>query len=448
MSDLEKALAAWRVEGAPAGFADRVLAPRRERSAPRRSSWWMVAGLALAAAVILVVARFSGGPASWGAITVDERTTLELPRAVAVAEPGASLQWSTRDAAVEVEQTHGTVFYRVDRGSEFSVATPLGRVDVEGTSFEVEIEMRKSTHIASAAAGVALAAAVTVTLYEGHVLVANAEGKTALAPGEEAELRPGRAPTKAARSDTAALEAEVAQLREQLHAERRRQALSGATPASSPALALDDEDAPRTPAEVIHRCAMTINGGPSCPMLHPSQDVLEHRADCGVVVYDRPQALESGNVDVSELAELAGLDVRERDRLVEANRSFHEHMRAEFERIHAELGGDAELGAKLSTAALSSEIDRLTESDGAPVDHYQSAAELYANVLAGRQPAPGLSELSPGVRHAYVWTAAGDLYEEWLAGRIGEARARELREVHDGWTGNHGMQGVPHCPDP
>ena len=56
---------------------------------------------------------------------------------------------------------------------------------------------------------------------------------------------------------------------------------------------------------------MTINGGLACPMVDPSPDVLQRRADCGVVVYDRPAALESANVDFTALAELVDLDDRE-----------------------------------------------------------------------------------------------------------------------------------------
>ena len=199
--------------------------------------------------------------------------------------------------------------------------------------------------------------------------------------------------------------------------------------------------------EAVHKCALTVNGGPECPMLQPSQEVLERRADCGIVVWDRPSGIESADVDFSELAELVDLDDGELAKLEESTRGFHAHVRGQFETIYRELGGDPELASKLSPAALAAEIDKLTAASGEPDDHDHRAAEIVSSALAGRRPMPKLDELAPGDRHAFLWTAAGDMYEEWVAKSLGAARARELRAVNDGWTGNRGMQGEPHCPD-
>jgi hypothetical protein len=455
--DLDDASRAWDVAGAPVGFADRVLAASEAvpvddgPRVPARMRVLVVAAVvALAAAVLL----FVWSPASErGELTATKRTTLALTNAVAVVEPGAMLEWSEIDGGgIRVRQSDGRAFYRVESGSVFEVVTPAGRVSARGTAFEVEIEdmHSKRKHIASGLAGIGIATAVVVTLYEGRVVVASDEGEVTLAPGETASLRAGERPRKGERETTAALRSELDGLRRELDAERRKTMGDRSASAAAEDTGTTHAVAGRGDAmETIRKCAMTINGGPACSMLHPAQEVLERRADCGVVVYDRPSAVESANVDFTEMADLAGLDDDERAKLEEATRSFHAHVRAQFETIYRELGGDPELAGKLSAVALSAQIDELTGTVAEPgaKDHYQTAAELVASTLAGRRERPQLDELPPGDRHAYLWTAAGDLYEDWLASSLGADRARELREVHDGWTGNRGMQGVPHCPD-
>ncbi len=446
-SKLEMAIAGWDVAGAPPGFADRVLsaASSTPSARPRRGVRLAAAVLGIAAAVVLALWLRSPLQAS-GTVDARQTTTAEIPQAIVVAHPNALVHWVAKDDAVEVEQLRGRVFYRVQRESTFTVTTPLGRVDVTGTSFEVEVHPMpiRSKNTKAAAAAAALASAVTVSLYEGRVVIAGGGGTETLEPGQTATMRADAPPEISERTSLASLREENERLRDDLDAQRRLLRTRRASPtdeAAPPMADADDRDVDAS--ERVHTCAMTINGDLGCPMVDPSQEILERRADCGVVVYDRPRALESPNVDFTELAELAGLSDRELDEVERATRSFHEHMRSELAEIYRELGGAPELAAKLSTAALASEIEGIADDP----DVYTRVSASYAAVLAGRESPTDLGELPPLERHAFIWTASGDLYESWLSEAIGESRAAELRQANDGWLGNRGMQGTPRCPD-
>src|SRR5262249_13838709 len=181
----------------PAGFADRVLAARRA-PAPRRPRW-VLATLAAGLAAALVAALWHRGGIEKGTVAVLERTEIPLGRgAVAGAEPGAALAWGVDDGAARIEQTRGDVFYRVERGGPFVVATPAGTVTVKGTCFRVEVTEMKQAVI-GAAVGAAAMAAVLVTVYEGRVLLANEHGATEVRAGEKARAQAGETPAAVAR---------------------------------------------------------------------------------------------------------------------------------------------------------------------------------------------------------------------------------------------------------
>src|SRR5262245_35490491 len=124
-------LDAWEVPAPPADLADRVLDALRARagSAPpprRRWPWPAAAGTVTAAAAALLLILRGGGGESAGASTPTARETVRIgDRAVAVAEAGATLSWRIgKDGATRVEQPAGDIFYRVERGGPFVVATP------------------------------------------------------------------------------------------------------------------------------------------------------------------------------------------------------------------------------------------------------------------------------------------------------------------------------------
>jgi ferric-dicitrate binding protein FerR (iron transport regulator) len=90
---------------------------------------WAAAGLAAVAASALLYQ--STRPASEGDASAEgERREVHIgDRAVAVLEPGAKVHWKGN----VVEQSQGSVFYRVERGDNFRVHTDAGEVQVLGT---------------------------------------------------------------------------------------------------------------------------------------------------------------------------------------------------------------------------------------------------------------------------------------------------------------------------
>jgi len=137
------------------------------------------------------------GERSTGTLSASVRETVTLGRrAVAVAEPGAELRWLIRDDGdASIEQPAGAVFYRVNAPQPFTVHTPAGAVSVHGTCFSVEVS--PMVRFKEAVLGAALGAGVVVTVYEGKVSLANAQGKTLLSAGEEGRMEAGAAPTRA-----------------------------------------------------------------------------------------------------------------------------------------------------------------------------------------------------------------------------------------------------------
>src|SRR5204862_6524451 len=109
-------------------------------------------------------------------------------RAVAVAEAGSDLNWSTNRDRVRVEQRKGAVFYRVDHGSPFVVSTGVADVIVTGTCFQVEVEPPIDNRAAD------LLNAVVVRVFEGSVRVTNQVGAVPVVAGERVRVEPGHAP--------------------------------------------------------------------------------------------------------------------------------------------------------------------------------------------------------------------------------------------------------------
>src|SRR5262249_53158704 len=126
----------------------------------------------------------------------------------------------------------GNVFYRVERGGPFVVATAAGSVTVLGTCFRVEVQEMKKTWIAGAT-GAAVSAALLVTVYEGRVLLAKSHGSLELGAGEHGHAAAGAAPTHTEGAENPALvwtntllAARVHKLEDQLR-ETQKQVQSG-----------------------------------------------------------------------------------------------------------------------------------------------------------------------------------------------------------------------------
>jgi transmembrane sensor len=176
----------------PRGFADTVLTVRREGPRIDPLPWWsgprtrfvvgmatLVVGVAVLVLYPLVRPGTRPDPSSGGRETTARETIPLGGRGVAVAEPQAQLSWAVdRKGAARVTQTRGEVFYRVDPGGPFVVATPAGEATATGTCFRVALDPAAS----------ASAATATVAVAEGRVLLANQGGTWLVGPGERATL--------------------------------------------------------------------------------------------------------------------------------------------------------------------------------------------------------------------------------------------------------------------
>ncbi len=200
-ADLDALYRMQPVARPPADFADRVLARRAADHAPtdpppgrrRRPIAIALTVAALAAAALLWVRP--AGPRA-GVVEAERVTTAALSdRAVAVADPGARIEWALTDGGLTVKQTRGRVFYRVDDGP-LTVHTPAGDVAVTGTCFTVEVEPMSPT-LKSAAVGALVGVAATIAVYEGAVRVHNEHGTVDLKPGERGRAIPEAAPIRA-----------------------------------------------------------------------------------------------------------------------------------------------------------------------------------------------------------------------------------------------------------
>ena len=179
----------------PAGFADRVV-DAIDAPAARAPRWPFA--VAAAAVLALFVGLSPLTLPSSGDLKADARTSVQIGgRGDAVLEAGAQIAHTVSLLGeVRVEQRAGSVFYRVERGGQFTVDTPAGSVHVRGTCFRVEVPMsvtqvsQTKSKIISAAVGAVLASAVVVTVYEGKVEVTSDDDKArvALVAGESATV--------------------------------------------------------------------------------------------------------------------------------------------------------------------------------------------------------------------------------------------------------------------
>jgi len=434
----EEALAAWPAGEPPAGFADRVMAARADRPARRRRVWW-IAPVALAAAAAAVFA-WPRGAVEKGTVAAGARVETKLgERAVAVAEPGSSLRWSVRpggDGAVV--QDRGDVFYRVERGGPFVVATPAGEVRVLGTCFRVEVTEMKigKQGIAGAAAGAAVTAVVMVTVYEGRVLLANEKGRTDLRAGERATAATGAAPGPAVTASA-----------------------SAATPAAASAAPA----AAATPAELAareagHRAEIAklrariaeLEGGRQTDMFsvevppgeqprynpHPSHDDLVAMAKECKIAFDLPSTSPDHPFNISAQARTAaGLSESDAAAAVEAANQSMARTLAQIRAVYVEVTGNNAASEELSMNSMISEIEEKAADSGA--SKWQLAAER-----AGLVPVPSsLGSRSPTERMLRALSSSGDDVERAIAAVVGADRAQALRAANNGWGSTWSLSG-------
>ena len=130
--------------------------------------------------------------------------------------------------------------------------------------------------------------------------------------------------------------AELAGLRTSERKLRRELAMARQRADKKPPTALAPGPRTESEEEEIGRCALSL--APSCA-LSPSDALLEHRARCGVVVYDLPEAFDEPEPDLAEWVDSVGLEPIEQEILKASNRIFHEVVRDGFSKAYLELGG-------------------------------------------------------------------------------------------------------------
>jgi hypothetical protein len=440
----EERLAAWAAAEPPAGFADRVMAARKAEPAPAppRRGWRrpaLAGALALVAAAAAIVAFWPAGVDA-GALVATRRTEVALgARAVAVAEPEAAIAWRIegrgRGETARVEQTRGDVFYRVERGGRFVVATPAGDVVVKGTCFRVEVmEMKLKQTLGGAAAGALVTAAVLVTVYEGRVSLANARGTTEIAAGEHASAGGGEAPgpaTPAERAKVAAAAAEVAApasdaTREQLLArdgEQRKTiaALQAQLRSLETELAAARERGGRKASKSFYKPT--------------PEELLEMVKSCAVQFDTPPLTLEPVRLP-AKMVEKFQLRPDEVVALQRVHHDVTQRTLAQLRALYAEVTGvpapDDMIGE-----SLRAEIEEKTGRE-----EILEARKQLSKERAGLVPPPeNLHVRPPAERMLRLMSGVGDEFERELAAAIGPAKAAALREANDGWPNHSSMSG-------
>jgi len=328
-----------------------------------------------------------------------------------VLEAGAEIAWqviATGDAAVE--QQRGDVFYRVEHGGAFRVATPLGDAEVTGTSFRVVLSGPEAPGEA-----VLAPTGLAITVYEGRVEMSNALGRTTVTAGATAIAAVGEAPRIAEgdRQRLARIEHELAL------AQARLASLEGQVSVARAAVeppSYDAIDRRRDPARYYD----------------PRPETRAEMARHCRIAFDRPPLSADGRVELISPEEAADTGASEAEvRAVnDAYQAFNLQNVRKLRALYVEVTGD-EAGAQgLSMAAIEQEI--LEKS--APQDELEARRRI-SRERAGLDPPPRDLAGRPAVEHYLrMRSGLGDAAEQVLAGVLGAPRARAAR-VH-GWDHN------------
>jgi hypothetical protein len=439
-----EALDSWQVAEPPAGFADRVMAAREAAAsepAPRPGRKRAIVGalflLSSAAVWLWMVSWGNGG----GQVAAAARTSVKLgSRGIAVAEAGARLDWKVERGEALVEQQAGNVFYRVEKGGAFVVATPAGEVRVQGTCFRVEVDpMLSRQAVIAAGVGAVAATTILVTVYEGRVLLANEKGKTVLAAGEKGEARAGETPSVMA-ENAAMQQKSVAAVpiappaegvtREQLLERDREQRV--------------ELEKLRTRVQQLETQATTAGKDgkkkDERPFFDPSKEELQQMAKECKLKWDVPSiGLQPQTVGQKRANEL-GLSEQERTEINRVRAELNTRVLKELRTLYVEVTGDKTAADSLAPQALENEI--LSKS---PEQVVEQIFYKISHERAGLQAPPANLQATPAAeRLMRLLTGLGDEYEQKLGAAIGPDRARQLRAENNGWDSR--SQASVGCP--
>ena len=438
----------WPSQPPPADFAQRVLAARRApespppaRRRPLLRRWPVMAACAGALVVLGLGAllvnsgrldRRAGGQAMDGHVVSDSRQTIDIgDRALAVAEAGSALAWTTgAGKAVRVEQSWGDVFYRVHRGGAFLVSTPVGEVEVTGTCFRIALMNATQLHGERS---------MLVEVFEGGVRARSGTNEITLRAGERVRLQPDRMPLPLDRSLAGAggpgdADGAINSGLDELRARER----------SSRARSLQLEARLRELERSI--TPPPAKGGSGDLNLPPRSKLFdftpeERRALAVRCLFRWTMPRHLTQWAPPEFDQALIVDPVERAAIVrvmeDQRTSFIEQLRA----IYTEVTGDSITAAKLSPMSLHHEIDGKTpKPDGV------EARQLILLEWSGARTTPTEAELArrPAVeRYWRLMVNAADDTVHRLTPVVGLDRARGLtRELVD--MGVYGRE--PSCP--
>lgn len=430
-----RALDAFAPLAPPAGFADRVLAARAP--APARRRWPFVAGglvaCAAAAAVVALVVTRDPSLAATGELATTERTTAALGRrAIAVAEANTELQWRIADdGAASITQPTGDVFYRVERGGAFVVHTPAGDVRVLGTCFRVEVTpMNKKHLVLSGATGAAIAAAVVITVYEGHVVADTKAAKTELRAGNRAMISPdGRATVGSLDEPVAAT---LARSLAEDRAATREELIARSAEQRAELARLRAQLAAREGRDDEHNATE-----PGRRWFDPSPERLkEWAAKCRVrsdsVGLDEPKLMDA------KAASHYGLEPDEIAPVNQVVTEIANDWRKLVRALYVEATGDLNGTDVLSVDAMLGEI----REKGGGHEHNLVMQKISAERAGLAKPPADVAKLTPYERLMRVQVEQGNTIEAALAKKLGPERARAIRG--EGFGNRSDWSG---CPD-
>jgi hypothetical protein len=366
---------------------------------------------ALAAAVALLVLRPAGdgregAAAASGHLIADIRQTLPIgDRGLAVAERGAELAWFVVAGNPRVEQPRGSVFYRVDRGGPFTVATPTGDVRVTGTCFRVAVapDPEDDQNLVT-----------SVEVLEGSVLLVNLRGQLALTAGESgrmaSEAQPVRpepteaAPAPAAATATRASDSQQARVRQLELA--LAQARSRPEPAGPPA----DKYYEFTPEELralARRCEFRYG-------------LPRH-----LTALDAPSLSDSLPLDAEQRAAVMRLMEEQRTEYVEA-----------MQALYAEVTGDRSIALRLAPKSLQEDLFAKL-----PTEELQEARRHILEDWERGSSAPQRQAHAPADRFLRLLTGAQQSFFNKLVELVGIDTARKVRDATISDVVSSGVQG-------
>ncbi len=447
--DLERtALDAWTAPTPPAGFADDVLARVDAPVAPR-SRRWMVAVAGLAAAVLALGIWWQGVPKGphVGHVTPTERTTIAIgPSVTAVVEAGADVVWEREGTAgAEITQDTGSVFYRIQPGSEVAVVTPLGRIAVRGTCFSVEVTTMKRA-AAGAVVGALVATAVMVNVYEGKVEAASADETVEVEAGQNVTLRPDQpiAVREMRRPEAPEPAADLAEIVDEQPLKRppAPKPSAQAAPASARtigagpeavackrSLAEVESEAEGLRARVRELEGAVTDATEKTKTYDLSAQTLDEMAEKCELRWDHPQIKLVGSARVpDEAVEELGLTDDQRDAINEELARSNERLLATIREVYGEVTGDED-AQNMAPFAMYAEV-----FDKTPRVDLQRVFQRLSAERAGHLDAPqDVSQVNPVERLYRALTTSGNDLQGAIADRVGEDIAQKLRDKHGGY---------------